>query len=353
MKKLSFLIILALVVSPIFGQTSERVSNSINLGPLLQKAYLEKTKEAKQAQPVVIEQPVAEEVAPAVAEIVLESDVDTNIPTSVKKRPNAFAVVIGNAQYENTSNVDYAVHDARAVKEYLVNAMGFLPENVFLEENATQRDFLKWFGNERSHKGRLYNMAYENVESETDLFIYYAGHGAPDVNTKSGYFLPADCDPNFIDVTAYSGELLFANIGKIGAKSTTIVLDACFSGNGVITGLSAVAIKPKDFGEIPNGVILSSSSGTQPSAWYEDKNHGLFTYYFLKSLQDQDNSDLNADGEISMNEVFSYVDKWVPRKARGLRNLDQNPTIRGQNQGITMIPSSAGSSAVDTAEGDF
>lgn len=345
MKKLSVILSVFFLSAAVYAQTTERISNSINLGPLLQKAYLEKTKEAQAQQPQVIEQPVA--VENTVTEIILNSDVDKDIPVSAKKNPNAFAVVIGNAQYEHTSNVDYAVHDARAVKEYLVNTMGFLPENVFLEENATQRDFLKWFGNERSHKGRLFNLAYENMESETDLFIYYAGHGAPDVNTKSGYFLPTDCDPNFIDVTAYSGELLFGNVAKIGAKSTTIVLDACFSGNGVITGLSAVAIKPKDFGEIPNGVILSSSSGTQPSAWFEDENHGLFTYYFLKALKEQDKTDLDADGNVTVSEVYEYVNNWVPRKARGLRNLDQNPTIRGEGQSKVMF-----TTAVAPTEGE-
>ena len=171
MKKLSFLVILGLCANVVFAQSSEKVSNSINLGPLLQKAYLAKAKEAKQQEPVVVEGPVVDNT---VAEIKLESDVDIDIPVTAKKNPNAFAVVIGNAIYENTSNVDYAVHDARAVKEYLVKTMGFMPENVFLEENATQRDFLKWFGNERSHKGRLYNLAYENMESETDLFIFIA-----------------------------------------------------------------------------------------------------------------------------------------------------------------------------------
>ena len=187
------------------------------------------------------------------------------------------------------------------------------------------------------------DLAYENMESETDLFIYYAGHGAPDPNTKSGYFLPTDCDPNFIDVTAFSGELLFGNLAKIGAKSTTVVLDACFSGNGVITGLSAVAIKPKDFGEIPNGVILSSSSGTQPSAWFEDQNHGLFTYYFLKAMQDE-KTDGDGDGNVTVNEIYDYVATWVPRKARGLRNLDQNPTIRGEAKDKVLI-----TRAVETA----
>lgn len=334
MKKYTLMLVAFTLIVGVQAQTTERVSNSINLGPLLQKAYLEKTKEAKQEKPVVVETPKQESVVSK--EIVLKSDVDVDIPVVATKNPNAFAVVIGNAQYEHTSNVDYAVHDARAVKEYLINTMGFLPENVFIEENATQNVFQKWFGTERSYKGRLYGLAYENMESETDLFVYYAGHGAPDVNTKSGYFLPTDCEPNYIEVTAYSGELLFSNLAKIGAKSTTVVLDACFSGNGVITGLSAVAIKPKDFGEIPNGVILSSSSGTQPSAWFEENNHGLFTYYFLKAMKEA-STDANGDGNVTISEVYDYVANWVPRKARGLRNLDQNPTIRGEAREKVLI----------------
>ncbi len=305
------------------AQTAEGSSNSIDLGPLLFKKLNE-----KQQQVVVVQQ-----AAPAagMASIVLASDVDLNIPKTTIKNKDAFAVVIGNAQYAHTSSVNFAVHDARAMKQYLVDALGFYEENVFVIENATNADFQKWFGTERSHRGRLYNLAYENIETNTDLFIFYAGHGAPDPNTKSGYFLPVDCDPNFIDVTAYSGELLFNNVNKIGARSTTIVLDACFSGQGIVTGLSAVAIKPKDFGTIQNGVIISSSSGTQPSAWYEEKNHGLFTYYFLKALQEPA-TDRDANGNVTIDEIFGYVSDMVPRKARGLRNLDQNPTIQGDSR---------------------
>ncbi|MEQ8550722.1 MAG: caspase family protein [Cyclobacteriaceae bacterium] len=325
MKKIFTLTAIVLMNLGLMAQSSEVTSSAVDLGPLLFKML-----NAKAEEKAVPEVPVKNEELVAVGEtkIVLSSDVDVDIPVFAKKNPNAFAVVIGNAQYTNTSNVDYAVHDARAMKEYLINTMGFYPENVFLEENATQTDFRKWFGNESSHKGRLYNLAYENIETNTDLFIFYAGHGAPDPNTKSGYFLPADCEPNYIDVTAYPAELLFSNINKIGAKSTTIVMDACFSGNGVITGLSAVAIKPKDFGDIENGIVITSSSGTQPSAWYEEKNHGLFSYYFLKALREPA-TDVDGNGEVTIDEIYTYVENMVPRKARGLRNLDQNPTIRG------------------------
>lgn len=300
----------------------------MDLGPLLFKKLNEKTNVIAQTP---TDEPINTENAPLVPVVELNSDVDKDIPVNAQKNKDAFAVVIGNAQYQFTTNVDYAVHDARAMKEYVINTLGFQEENVSLIENATQSDFQKWFGTDRSPRGRLYNLVYENIEDSTDVFVFYAGHGAPDPNTKSGYFLPVDCDPNLIDVTAYPGELLFQNLDKIGAKSTTIVLDACFSGSGVITGLSAVAIKPKDFGDIRNGVILSSSSGTQPSAWYNEENHGLFTYYFLKALQNR-STDFDSDGLVTIDEVYKYVDNMVPRKARGLRNLDQNPTIRGENR---------------------
>jgi hypothetical protein len=335
MKNISALLAFILMSFGASSQTSEATSNSVDLGPLLFKML--------NAKPTVSETPLVTKSTPTenFVEIILGSDVDTDIPVFENKNPNAFAVVIGNAQYTHTGNVDYAVHDARAMKQYLVNTMGFYEENVFLEENATQRDFQKWFGNDRSHKGRLFNLAYENIETNTDLFIFYAGHGAPDPNTKSGYFLPTDCDPNFIDVTAYPAELLFGNINKIGAKSTTIVMDACFSGSGIITGLSAVAIKPKDFGDIENGVVITSSSGTQPSAWYEDKNHGLFTYYFLKALKEP-STDVDGNGEVTVDEIYSYVENMVPRKARGLRNLDQNPTIRGMGRERVLFTRASG-----------
>ncbi|MDH5609893.1 MAG: caspase family protein, partial [Cyclobacteriaceae bacterium] len=192
------------------------------------------------------------------------------------------------------------------------------------------------FGTDRDFKGRLYNLVYGNDESNTDVFVYYAGHGAPDVNTQTGFFLPIDCETDYINITAYSGDQLFNNLAKINARSTTVVLDACFSGNGIIKGLSAVAIKPKDFSSIPNGVVLSSSSGTEPSAWFEENNHGLFTYYFLKAIHNG-NADTDADGNLTANEIYQYASNNVTRKARSLRNLDQHPTIQGDARNNVLV----------------
>lgn len=82
---------------------------------------------------------------------------------------------------------------------------------------------------------------------------------------------------------------------------------------------------------INNGVVLSSSTGDQVSSWYPEKRHGLFTYFFLKAMHNR-NADLNKDGLLTSEEVFNYVadsKEGVPRFARKLHNVEQNPTMMG------------------------
>ena len=63
---------------------------------------------------------------------------------------------------------------------------------------------------------------------------------------------------------------------------------------------------------------------------------GLFTYYFLKAIQDG-NADINMDGQITVSEIYNYAADQVTRKARGLRNLDQHPTMQGDNQNNVIV----------------
>jgi uncharacterized caspase-like protein len=124
--------------------------------------------------------------------------------------------------------------------------------------------------------------------------VFYSGHGAPDTNTKKAYLVPSDADPAIIKLTGYSLDTLYDNLAKLNMeknpKSITVVLDACFSGGSnegmLIQNASPIYIETS----IPlltarNAVVLSSSKGNQISSWYPEKNHGLFTYYFLKNIK--------------------------------------------------------------------
>nr|HPN39458.1 hypothetical protein [Melioribacteraceae bacterium] len=75
-------------------------------------------------------------------------DLLTNIPKATTIKNNAVAVIIGNKDYVSAPNVDFAVNDARAIKEYVINAFGYKPENIIYVENAKQSDFYSIFGKE-------------------------------------------------------------------------------------------------------------------------------------------------------------------------------------------------------------
>ena len=266
-------------------------------------------------------------------DVKLESDVDVDIPITSIKRPNALAVVIGNRDYNKTKNVKYAINDSRSIRNYLIQAMGFDENNIIYKENASFTDFNEIFGNSNSFKGDLYDRSRLGVD---EVFIYYSGHGAPDINSNSqkptGYFVPIDCNPNNVKLSGYSSKVFFDNLNKLEINKTTVVLDACFSGgsgensgqgNIVTTGVSAVRRLPKEFTALENGILIASSTGEQVSSWHVDERHGLFTYYFLKSIQN------NRDGKLTFAEAFDYIEKQVPDMARYLNKIDQNPTMKG------------------------
>ncbi len=259
-----------------------------------------------------------------------EIDVDRDLPRTRMSQPNAVAIIIGNKDYQNTNPVEYAINDARSIKNYLINSLGYKEGNILYKEDITKADFEEIFGNQEYHKGRLYNMIKQNV---SDVFIYYSGHGAPGLENHKGYLVPVECDPQYLEFRGYSLETLYMNLSKLPAKSVTVVMDACFSGEDVHSNISSIIPKVQNPAfSIPNGVLLSSSEATEPSCWYNDQQHGLFTYFFLRAIKDSKNSDTNGDGQLTYQEIYDYISsptEGIPYFSRRLQAKEQHPTLQG------------------------
>ncbi|MEY3404941.1 MAG: hypothetical protein RL161_371 [Bacteroidota bacterium] len=265
------------------------------------------------------------------------SDVDINIPKGSIQRPDAIAVVIGNRDYTSTKSVDFAINDARIVKEYLINSLGFQEGNILYYENATKGQFEMLFGTEMNEKGKLFNTVMPGF---SDVFVFYSGHGAPGLKDQKGYFVPVECDPNYVEISGFDSNVFYKNLGKLPAKSVTVVLDACFSGANVFSNISPIVIKAQAATRPDNINVLGSSSGSQVSSWYNDKGHGLFTYFFLKSLQDKTISDKNGDGSVSLREIHQVLSdnvRGVPYWARRLHGIEQTPTLEGRNPDFVLF----------------
>jgi len=248
-----------------------------------------------------------------------------------KKNIDAVAVIFGAKSYRgDIPNVDVAIRDAAAMKRYVINTLGFRPENVIYQEDPSLSDFNTVFGTDRSHKGKLYS--YVRPNGSSDIFIYYSGHGAPDPETQSAFFVPVDCDPATVVMGGYSMATFYSNLSKIPSRNVTVIIDACFSGgshNGMLLkNMSPVFINAKPLEVIGNNVsAFHSTSENQVSTWYEEKGYSLFTYYYLKGIQGE--ADLNSDGKITNQEIQSWLDDNVPYMARRLNNREQIPRIKG------------------------
>ncbi|MFK7969654.1 MAG: caspase family protein [Bacteroidia bacterium] len=268
----------------------------------------------------------------------LRSDADRDLPRTGMNNPDAIAVIIGNRDYQNQDvpSVDFALNDALSMKRYLVNVLGYDENNVIMLNNASQADFNGMFGTKESHKARLFNLVKKN---QSDVFVYYSGHGAPDLESNEGYFVPVDCDPTLVRFNGYAIKTLYDNLAKIPYRKLSVVIDACFSGSSdkgtlmPFTSLARIRTSSNLLSD-PNATVLTSATNDQVATWYPEQYHGLFTYYFLKGLQGEANQD--RDNRLTLLELKTYLNEQVPYMARRLRNRTQTPEIYGQ-EGTTII----------------
>ena len=251
-----------------------------------------------------------------------KSDVDELPAIKAKPNKNSYAIVIGIEQYrQKLPKADFAEHDAQTMTEYLTKVMGYPEENVvtLANDRAALGDLTKYFE----------KWLPNNVEKDGSVFIYYSGHGAPNPKTGDAYLVPYDGDPSFIDETGYSLKRLYESLGKLQAKEIIVALDSCFSGAGGRSVLAKGArplVMTMEKSVVPSNVaVLSAASGEQISSTYEEKGHGLFTYFMLKGIKSE--GDTNGDGKVEIGELFEYIKPQVERIARKVYNNEQLPQL--------------------------
>jgi hypothetical protein len=265
----------------------------------------------------------------------LMSDISRNIPLADSTNADAVAVIVGNRTYQaGTPPVAYALNDAQLVRTYVEQALGYRPGNILYLEDATLTNLKVVFGDRNLPNGRLKDLV---KEGRSDVFVFYSGHGAPDPNSNKGYLMPVDADPSRLELTGYGLDVLYENLSATGARSITVVVDACFSGatgggDMLIAQASPIGIRINDpSAKLGNrAAVITASTGQQVASWYPEMRHGLLTYYFLKGIQGA--ADADGDGNVTLTEM----DRWLndesdglPYMARRLHSREQSPQIWG------------------------
>ncbi|MBW2663952.1 MAG: caspase family protein [Deltaproteobacteria bacterium] len=203
-------------------------------------------------------------------------------------------------------------------------------ENCFalFDEQATLGEFLDLF------EDRLPSL----VRKGDTVYCYFAGHGVPDVGDQTSYLLPYDGKPSNPRRTAYSSADLYTSLGRLKAKNVFVFLDACFSGasgrskgqkllfEGARPGV--VQIKDQILAQ-KNLTLFAAAKSNQISNAYQEKQHGLFTYFLLKGLGGD--SVCNKEGAIRVRDLADYIETNVNTISRRFgANLAQTPVVKGE-----------------------
>ena len=242
----------------------------------------------------------------------------------VQQSRDAVAIIIGIENYRRVAKADFANADAKDFYTYASRALGIKPENIKLlvDDGADDIEMLNAFQNWLPLKVN---------KGKTDVYVFYSGHGYPSQDGSSLYFLPFNVDKQYLDRTSVKQKEVVSALQKVQAKSVTMFIDACYSGQTrggevLIAGLKPIALKADEKAYPPEFTVITASAADQFSSASQDLKHGIFSFYLMKGMEGD--ADLNKDGKITSGELQQYLSEMVGRQAMGL-NRTQNTQLFG------------------------
>jgi len=242
------------------------------------------------------------------------SDVDTSIPQTNKTMDDTYVLIIANEEYEYLDQVNYATNDGETFKEYCIKTLGVPERQVFYYPNAS-------FGKLADGISKL-TYCLNNFEGSRAI-VYYCGHGIPDEKTSEAYIIPVDGKGTNME-TCFSLNKLYKTLSATKAANVTYFMDACFTGANkegtMLVAARGVAREAKKETIEGKSVVFSASSGDETAMTYHDKQHGLFTYYLLKKLQ-------QTEGDVSYEELADYINRNVKKDAFLMNEKPQTPVV--------------------------
>jgi hypothetical protein len=253
-----------------------------------------------------------------------------------KKSKDRLAVIIGVEKYKTIQKAAYAKSDAEYFTEYAKRAFGIESKNIKTLTDE-QADYI-------SSKKALFKWLKQKINpNQTEVLVFYSGHGLATPNGKEFFLLTSDSDGDFIEDTALSRKIIIERIASFNPKSVTMFIDACYSGetrdsndDELLIASAKPLMKLEDDSKLPDNFnMFSASQMSQASSSTKKETgvqNGIFSYYLMMGLEG--NADLDNDGKITNGELYKYLIQKVPRVARSLHNREQEPFFKGNSNSV-------------------
>jgi hypothetical protein len=245
------------------------------------------------------------------------------VEVAVKPRPENWGFIVGIEDYNRMPKVEYARSDALIVRDYFIRVLGVPKENIttLLDTEATKARIGQYLKKDRP----------KSTGKNATLYVYYAGHGSSGSIKGEPYLLPYDADIRFVEKSGYKLISLYRDLEQLEFQQAYIFLEVGFNANGLTASAKPVKgdrVPPVNVQQVlpPSRSIISvgAASANQTRNSYPEKKHGLFTYYLLRGMKGE--ADTDDDGWNTMKEVYGYIYSYVTHQSRRMQS-NQRPFL--------------------------
>ncbi len=260
-----------------------------------------------------------------------------------KRNSHSLAIVIGIEKYKHIPIAPYATKDAEIISEYFKKALGIETVLTFTDNQIDKTFFRDKFN---SVNGDIKGLIRPG---ETDLFVFYSGHGIPPPDGDEVFLFPPQGKIKHLSTHGYGISILCSELNALGAKSVTLFMDACFSGSSrtskqhketYLLGSKGAEIKSNNimqgWEDNEDFIVFSSSRFNQLSFGYDLAEKGMFTHFICAGLKGA--ADLNPkDNKITTGELADYLLEKVTDTARKeIDGAEQTPRFHGKRDVVLL-----------------
>ena len=229
----------------------------------------------------------------------------------------AFAILVGVEDYHRLSDLRCCNKDVELVRNTLQQYCAC--DKTVVMTGESKGPYKPTLGNILAVLDM--HLRFADEERFDRIIIFFAGHGLRDRDGRL-YFVPQDCYENLIERTGLSVALVRTMLEKchnIGEK--ILILDTCHAGSRRGTNLGPSG---RELAEELQGakriLTLASCGPDEESLEWDEKEHGLFTYWLCEGLSGAADRGSEGDGNglVDTVELAAFVTDHVKRTSRDL-----------------------------------
>jgi len=196
------------------------------------------------------------------------------------------ALLIAVDNYDNPiwQPLDNPIRDVLALKKILITDYFFDPADVTVLKDPGFSDII-----------RALNKLKKELDENTHLLIYYAGHGYYPPDEEEGYWVPRDAgDPSTLQ-SFLPTSIILSKIRALSTRHTLLIADSCFSGS-LIRKSRSLGTSSRFYRDLvrKKSRQIITSGGLEPVSDQGGGQHSVFAGQLLKILKQPRQEPLSA-----------------------------------------------------------